>query len=47
MSGSISILLQYGVKCPEVPIDGSLDKLLEGKGFLPCTSGLLVRTGPD
>ena len=41
------ILSQYGVVYPEVPIDGSLDELLEDKGFLPRTSGLLVRTGPD
>ena len=46
-SGLVSILSWYGVARPEDTIDGSLEDIAEERGFLPRTSGLLVRACPD
>ena len=42
----MSILSWYGVDRPEDTIDGSLDEMLEDKGFLPLTSELLAGACP-
>ena len=47
MTGSVSILSWYGVDRPEETIEGSLEELVEERGFLSHTSKLLIGIPPN